>query len=294
MKFREFSHKVYPGLQFQKQSRKNTFIHDTFLRTFPLQKNKHMLIDTHTHLFLKEFDEDRDEMMKRTLENGVKKVYLPNIDSSTTSQMLQMEEDYDWAKPMIGLHPCSVENNVQKELAHIEAYLKKHKFAAIGEIGLDFYWDTTYKEQQIEVFKKEIDLALAYDLPIVIHARNSLDECIEIVQAKQNGHLKGIFHCFSGTLEQANKIIDLDFLMGIGGIVTFKNANLPKIIKDINIKYLVLETDSPYLAPTPHRGKRNESSYIPLIAEKIAEVQGISMGEVAAVTSENAQQLYKL
>src|SRR5699024_7667045 len=137
-----------------------------------------MLIDTHTHLFLKEFDEDRDEMMKRTLENGVKKVYLPNIDSSTTSQMLQMEEDYDWVKPMIGIHPCYIENNVQKELAHFEAYLKIHILASIGEICLDFYWDTTYKEQQIEVFKKEIDLALAYYLPIVIHARYSQNECI--------------------------------------------------------------------------------------------------------------------
>ncbi len=253
-----------------------------------------MLIDTHTHLFLKEFDEDRDEMMKRALENGVNKVYLPNIDSSTTEKMLAMEKAYDWAKPMIGLHPCSVKDNVEEELQHIKYWLKKHSFAAIGEIGLDFYWDTTFKDQQIAIFKKEIDLALEYDLPIVIHARNSLEECIDIVKSKQNGDLKGVFHCFSGTLDQANEIIDLGFLMGIGGIVTFKNADLPKIVKDIHISHLLLETDAPYLAPTPNRGKRNESSYIPLIAEKIAELQQISMEEVTAVTSENALQLYNL
>lgn len=253
------------------------------------------MIDTHAHLFSEEFNEDRAEMMERVLKSGVERVYLPNIDSSTIDAMLEMEQQFpERAFPMMGLHPGSVKEDFEEELAVVKKWLGKRIFAAVGEIGLDFYWDTTFKEEQIEAFGRQIDWALEYDLPIVIHARNSIRTCIDIVKSKQNGLLKGIFHCFSGTAKEAKEIIDLGFLMGIGGILTFKNSNLKEVIKDIALSHLVLETDAPYLSPTPYRGKRNESSYLPLIAEKIAEVQQISLEKVNEITTENALSLYKM
>jgi len=254
-----------------------------------------MMIDTHAHLYLDDFDSDRESLMERCLNKGVERVYLPNIDSSTTDSMLKMEQVFpDHAFPMMGLHPCSVKENVEHELQEVKRWLDQRNFAAIGETGLDFYWDITFKEEQIEAFSRQIDWAMEYQLPIVIHARNSIRECIDLIGSKQNGTLKGIFHCFSGTLKQADEIIKLGFLMGIGGLITFKNSNLSQVVQKIGLKHLVLETDSPYLTPSPHRGKRNESSYIPYIAEKIASVQGLTTKEVANVTSKNALSLYKL
>lgn len=254
-----------------------------------------MMIDTHAHLYLEDFDEDRQALMQRSAEKGVKKVYLPNIDSTTIDALLQMEKDFpQQALPMMGLHPCYVKENAEDELQIVKQWLERRAFAAVGEIGLDFYWDVSFKEAQIAAFEQQIDWALEYDLPVVIHARNSLDECIEIVRAKQTGNLRGIFHCFSGTEEQAQAIIDQGFLMGIGGVVTFKKSTLPEVIKNIALSHLVLETDAPYLTPAPHRGKRNESSYIPYIAEKIAEIKSVSVAEVAETTTANALGIYKL
>lgn len=254
-----------------------------------------MMIDTHAHLYLEDFDKDRNTLMQRMQDVGVEKVFLPNIDSSTTEALLRMETAFPArAYPMMGLHPCSVKEDVEKELQQVNKWLNKRDFAAVGEIGLDFYWDTTFKEQQIQAFSTQIDWALQHNLPIVIHARNSIDKCIEIVSAKQKGDLKGIFHCFSGTREQAEKIIELGFLMGIGGIVTFKKSLLPDVLRNIDLDHVVLETDAPYLTPVPHRGKRNESSYIPFIAAKIAEIKEISVERVAEITTSNALRLYRL
>lgn len=250
-------------------------------------------IDSHAHLFLPEFDEDREEMMQRTKDAGVEKIFLPNIDSSTIDALLHFERDFpEHAFAMMGLHPCSVKENVDHELDIVKHWLSQRKFAAVGEIGLDFYWNTTFKEQQIATFNTQIDWALQYNLPIVIHSRNSTRECIDMVRSKQNGHLKGIFHCFSGTAAEAHEIMGLGFYLGIGGVVTFKKSTLPEIIKDIDLSHLLLETDAPYLAPAPHRGKRNESSYIPLIAEKIAEIKSVEVEEVAKATTGNANKLF--
>lgn len=253
------------------------------------------MIDTHAHLYLEDFDEDREAVMQRAAEKGIEKVYLPNIDSSTIEALLRMEGDFSGrALPMMGLHPGSVKDDWKEQLSVVKKWLDKRSFAAVGEIGLDFYWDITFKEQQIAAFKQQIDWALEYKLPIVIHARNSLEECIEIVRARQNGALTGIFHCFSGTEKQAREIIGLGFCMGVGGILTFKKSTLPEVIKKIPLQHLVLETDAPYLTPAPHRGKRNESSYIPHIAEKLAAVKDVSLAEVAEVTTANALGIYQL
>ncbi|MGH2643890.1 MAG: TatD family hydrolase, partial [Chitinophagaceae bacterium] len=215
-------------------------------------------------------------------------------DSSTIDALLDFEKNYfGRAFAMMGLHPCSVKENVDQELDIVKHWLSQRKFAAIGEIGLDFYWDVTFKEQQIAAFSAQIDLALQYDLPIVIHSRNSTCECIDIVRSKQHGTLKGVFHCFSGTIAEAEDIIDMGFYLGIGGVVTFKKSMLPEVLEDIDLSHLLLETDSPYLAPVPYRGKRNESSYIPLIAEKIAEIRSVEVAEVADITTKNANRLFQ-
>lgn len=254
-----------------------------------------MFIDTHAHLYLEEFNEDREAVMQRAMDSGVKKIFLPNIDSGTIHAMLDMEKKFPkQAFAMMGLHPGSVNGTVEEELKRVKEWLSKRKFVAVGEIGLDFYWDTTFKEQQLQAFSAQIDLALQYDLPIVIHSRNAMAECIEMVQGKQNGKLKGIFHCFSGTVTEAKKIVALGFYLGIGGVITFKKSTLPEVLKRIDLERLVLETDSPYLTPVPHRGKRNESSYIPFIAEKVAEIKGVSVDVVAGITSSNARILYNI
>lgn len=251
-----------------------------------------MYIDTHTHLYDEQLTAD-ELQIKRAIDAEVNKMYMPNCDSSTITAMLQMADEWpDNCMPMMGLHPCYVKENYRDELELVAAWLLKRKFYAVGEIGLDYYWDMTYKAQQIESFETQIDLALAYDLPIVIHSRESTRDCIDIVSKKQNGKLHGIFHCFSGTKEEAQQITKLGFYLGIGGALTYKKSTLPDIIKETELANIVLETDAPYLAPVPYRGKRNESSYIPIVAQKIAEIKKISVQEVAAITTANAIKIF--
>lgn len=252
-----------------------------------------MLIDTHAHLYTKEFDEDRDLMIKRALESGVQKMLLPSIDSSEINAMLDLEAKYpDHCFAMMGLHPCYVKENYEEELEIVSNWLSKRYFKAVGEIGLDLYWDKTFYKQQTDAFCRQIEWAKQYKIPISIHSREATDEAIEIVQSLKDENLRGVFHCFGGTTEQAQKIIDLDFYMGIGGVVTFKKAGLDILLKDVALEHLVLETDAPYLAPVPFRGKRNEAAYVRFVAEKIAEIKGISTLEVENITSANAEKLF--
>ena len=251
------------------------------------------IIDTHTHLYLEEFKNDITDVIKRAKEIGVQKFYLPNIDSTSINDMLLLEKQFpDACIPMMGLHPCSVNEQYKSELKLVEDWLAKRSFAAVGEIGLDYYWDQTFIKEQKEAYSLQIEWALQYNLPIVIHSRNSLQDCIDIVKKHQNGKLKGIFHCFGGTIDEAKQIIDLGFLMGIGGVVTYKNAVLAELLKHISILYLVLETDAPYLTPVPFRGKKNEPAYLIHVIEKIAEAKGISVDEVITATTANAQKLF--
>ncbi len=251
------------------------------------------LIDTHTHLYLPEFKADIEEVLARAKAAGVTKFYLPNIDSSSITDLLELEKNHpDSCIAMMGLHPCSVIENYKDELKLVNEWLSKRSFVAVGEIGLDYYWDKSFIPQQKEAFSVQIDWALHYDIPIVIHSRNSMQDCIDIVKQKQNGKLKGIFHCFSGTLDEAKQIMDLNFLIGIGGVVTYKKAGLAELLKDIPIANLVLETDAPYLTPVPFRGKRNEPSYLTYVVEKIAEAKSMSVEEVVIGTSENALKLF--
>jgi TatD DNase family protein len=253
------------------------------------------LIDTHTHLFLPEFDADRDQVIANARKNGVEKVLLPNVDNSTTEPLLSLVDKYpDFCFPMMGLHPTSVNQNYKEELKIVENWLSKRKFYAIGEIGIDLYWDKTFKDEQEEAFKYQIELAKKYNLPIIIHARESFDEIFKIMDEVNDDKLNGIFHAFTGNDIQAERIVEWGFKIGIGGIVTFKNSGLDKVVYNIDINHIVLETDSPYLAPVPKRGKRNESAYIVHIAKKIAEIKNISLEEVAKISTNNAKQLFKL
>jgi TatD DNase family protein len=208
--------------------------------------------------------------------------------------MLALEAQYpDNCYAMMGVHPCYVNENVAQELTIVEEWLGKRPFKAIGEIGLDFHWDTTYSEQQYQAFRRQLELARSYSLPVAIHSRESTRECIDEVKSLQDGRLSGVFHCFSGTLEEAKEIIDLGFYLGIGGVVTFKKSGLDKLLEQIDMEHIILETDAPYLAPVPYRGKRNESAYIPLIGEKIADIKNLKIADVAAITTSNALKLFK-
>ena len=249
-------------------------------------------IDTHAHIYLTEFDDDRTEMMQRTADANVKTTILPAIDSSTHEKMMAAASAYENCFSMIGLHPCSVNQNFEKELLIINQYLAQQKFIAIGEIGLDFYWNKTFSSEQYKAFHQQIEIALQYNLPIVIHSRNAIDECIEVVRLHPG--IRGVFHCFSGNEMQAGEIIDLGFMLGIGGVITFKNSGVDKIIEKIGLSKVILETDAPYLTPVPYRGKRNEPSYIPLIAQKLATLCHCSMNDVAQITTQNAKNLFKL
>lgn len=252
-----------------------------------------MLIDTHSHIYLPEFEPELAEMLKRAEKEGVGKILMPAIDSSTHQQMLQLEESLpDQCLSMMGLHPCSVKENYKEELAIARNYLKKQRFKAVGEIGLDFYWDKTFTEQQYAAFNEQIEWALEYNIPIVIHSRESTDECINVVAAHQKGQLTGVFHCFSGNVEQAQKIIGLGLYLGIGGVVTFKNSGLDKVMESVSLENIVLETDAPYLAPVPFRGKRNEPSYLKYVVEKLSTLKNISIEEVAKITTTNAGKLF--
>jgi len=253
------------------------------------------LIDTHSHIFLPEFDSDRDQVILNAKENGVERILLPNVDSSTSQDLLNLASEYpDYCLPMIGLHPTSVNENYQKELELVEKLLQENSFYAIGEIGMDLYWDKTFQKEQEEVFRYQINLAKKYGLPIVIHARESFNEIFQIMHEVIDDDLKGVFHAFTGTDKQADQILEWGFKMGIGGIATFKNSGLDKVVHNIDINHIVLETDSPYLAPVPKRGKRNESAYLYYIAQKIAEIKNITIEEVAAITTKNAKQLFNI
>jgi TatD DNase family protein len=251
------------------------------------------LIDTHTHLYSKEFEKDFDEVLERARKAGVSKFFLPGIDSEVIDDMLKLELAYPGEFfAMMGLHPCSVKENYLDELKIVEGYLSQRKWVAVGEIGLDFYWDTSYKDQQLYAFNKQMQLALQYRLPIVIHSRNAIVETIEAVKPFARKGLTGIFHCFGDNIYFANQILDLNFYLGIGGVLTYKKANLADTLKDIPLEKIVLETDAPYLAPVPYRGKRNESSYITFIAEKLASVKNVTVEEVAAITTANAEKIF--
>lgn len=254
------------------------------------------LIDTHTHLFLEEFDEDRREVFERASEAGVSKMLLPNIDASTIERLNKTCRTFpESCLPMMGLHPSSVKTNYKEELAQIKSNLDEGGFVAVGETGIDLYWDKTYQKEQDEVFRTQIEWAIEKRLPIVIHARQSFNEIFNIVDEMNCSELTGVFHCFTGTTEEAEKIIGYGgFKMGIGGVLTFKNSGLDKVIKDVSLDHLLLETDSPYLAPTPNRGKRNESSYVKLVASRLAEIKEVSMEKVADITTKNARELFNL
>lgn len=251
------------------------------------------ITDTHAHIYLPEFADTRKEMLERAEKEGVKKILLPAIDSESHAALVELAVQFPGiCQPMMGLHPCYVKDNYKDELRIARNYLEKGGFVAVGEIGLDFYWDKTFTEQQYLAFEEQIHWALEFDLPIAIHSRNSTDECIEVVRRNQNEKLRGVFHCFSGTAEQAQQIMDLGFYLGIGGVVTFKNGGLDKVFETIGLDRVVLETDAPYLAPVPFRGKRNEPAYLKYVVEKLAMLKGITKEEVAAITEQNANKLF--
>lgn len=252
-----------------------------------------MLIDTHTHLYVSEFDNDRDAVIARAKELGVGQFVLPAIDSETTAVMHSLKNQYpNEMHLMMGLHPTHVGANVEQELAHVRKQLQAHNFVAVGEIGMDLYWDKSYLKEQQEAFARQIGWALEFDLPIVIHCREAFDEIFEVLEGVNDKRLRGIFHCFTGTLVQAQRAIDLNMLLGIGGVVTFKNSGLAETVAQIPLEHLVMETDAPYLAPVPHRGKRNESSYLPLIATKLAEIHNVSESEIIKITTQNAKTAF--
>lgn len=251
------------------------------------------IIDTHTHLYSEVFTADIDQVIERAEAEGVHKFYLPAIDSETHQAMLDLETRFPGkCMAMMGLHPCSIKENYKEELAIIASWLEKRKFVAVGEIGLDYYWDRNYDDLQKRAFHQQIEWALHYKIPIVIHSRESMDDSIQIVQEHQQGSLGGIFHCFTGTVQQARQIIEAGFYLGIGGVLTYKKAELPEVLKEIPLEHLVLETDAPYLPPVPFRGKRNESSYLKYVVDKLAEVKGVSREEVAQITTANAQKIF--
>lgn len=255
-----------------------------------------MYIDSHTHLYAEQFNEDRNEVVQNAIENGVTKFFLPAIDSNTHNQMLALEEEYpENMYSMMGLHPVDVKSESYKnELNIIEDFLEKRPFAAIGEIGIDLYWDKSTLEIQQEAFSHQIKLAKKYNLPIVIHCRDAFDEVFEILEQHKGKDLFGIFHCFTGTKEQAEQAISYNMKLGIGGVVTFKNGKIDKFLEEFPIENIVLETDSPYLTPTPYRGKRNESKYIPLIAEKLVDIYNLSPTEIAEITTKNALEVFNI
>ncbi|HKJ42557.1 MAG TPA: TatD family hydrolase [Sunxiuqinia sp.] len=252
-----------------------------------------MLIDTHSHIYSEDFIDDIDEVITRAYDNDVRKIILPNIDSSSVRKMLDLADQYPQiCFPLMGLHPTSVGEDYQEELELVEFWLKKRKFYGIGEIGIDLYWESTYLNEQVITFRHQVQLAKKYKLPIVVHVRESFDQVYEVVQELKDDDLQGVFHSFTGTLEQAQKVLDLDFKIGVGGIVTFKNSGLDKVMSQIDPKNLILETDAPYLTPVPYRGKRNESSYLIHVARKIAELHDTSVNDIAKITSENALKLF--
>lgn len=253
-----------------------------------------IVTDTHTHLYSKEFDANRHELIQNAIDAGITRMFMPNVDSESIAGMFQVEKQFpNHCFAMMGLHPCSVNATYQQELQVVDYWLTKRKFVAIGEIGIDLYWDKTFFEQQQDAFRTQIQLAKKYNLPYVIHSRNSFDEVMEIVNEFKEDRIKAIFHCFSGNIAQAEQVVELGtFKLGIGGVVTFKNSGLDKVVEAIDLKHLVLETDAPYLAPVPHRGKTNLPEYLILIAKKIAEIKNISLEEVIETTTKNSIEVF--
>ncbi len=252
-----------------------------------------MLIDTHAHIYSEEFLHDVDEVLQRAYDNDVKKIILPNIDSGTVKRLTDLSDAYPHlCFPLMGLHPTSVDADYQEELEAIEYWLDKRKFYGIGEIGIDLYWDHTYFREQQEAFRHQLRWAKQLKLPVVIHMRDSFSEIYSIVKEEQDGNLRGIFHCFSGNVQEAKSVLDAGFLLGIGGVITFAKSNLSKVLHEIPLKSLVLETDAPYLAPVPKRGQRNESAYIIYVAQAVAKIYDLPVHEVAEKTTENARNLF--
>lgn len=265
-----------------------------FIVTFVNQKAQMIFTDTHTHLYSSQFEEDRNQMMQRAINAGVSRFFVPSIDSSYTHRMYDLESQFpNNVFLMMGLHPCYVKpESYKSELDFVEKELEKRKFYAIGEIGIDLYWDKTTLDIQKIAFKQQIQLAKKHKLAINIHCREAFDEVFEVLESEKSDDLYGIFHCFTGNLEQANSAISLGLKLGIGGVVTFKNGQIDQFLNQIEIKHIVLETDSPYLAPVPHRGKRNESSYTLLVAQKLSELYNLPVNEIARITTKNAKDIF--
>ena len=252
-----------------------------------------ILTDTHTHLYSEAFDEDRDEVIQTAMDQGVKRFFIPAIDSSYTKAMFDLQKSYpDNMFLMMGLHPTHVKENYIDELNHVEQMLEQHKFYAVGEIGIDLYWDKTFFSEQKKAFVTQIRLAKKHNLPIVIHCREAFDEIFEVLESEKAENLFGIFHCFTGTLAQAHKAISYNMKLGIGGVATFKNGKIDAFLNEIDLKHIVLETDSPYLAPAPYRGKRNESAYLIKVQEKLSDVYGVGIEEIAKITTENSKEVF--
>jgi len=251
------------------------------------------MIDTHAHIYLKELEPERAVMIERAKAAGVQRIYMPAIDSSEMDSLLETEQQYpDYCVAMMGLHPCYVKENYQDELALVENWLGKRQFAAVGEIGLDRYWDRSYDQQQLEAFRQQMEWALKYKLPVVIHTREAMEATIETVRPFAERGLRGIFHCFGGTVQEAEQIIEMGFDLGIGGVLTYKKSGLAEVMQNIPIEALVLETDAPYLSPVPYRGKKNEPAFLPLVAQRLAEVKGLELTEVIERTSQRALEIF--
>jgi TatD DNase family protein len=254
---------------------------------------KLQLVDTHCHLYAEEFQGEKIEAITRAELAGVYKIFMPNIDLSSMDAMFELETDYpDICVAMMGLHPCYVKDDVAQQLEVVRDWINVRRFSAIGEIGLDFYWDLSFKEQQYEAFRLQLQWAMEKDLPVAIHSRESLRDCIDEVRRVGNGRIRGIFHCFGGTVADANEIMDMGMYLGIGGVVTFKKSGLAEVIQDIGLNRVVLETDAPYLAPVPFRGKRNEPAYVRYVAEKLSELTGKTLEEVGRITTANAEDVF--
>ncbi|WP_155285697.1 TatD family hydrolase [Capnocytophaga felis] len=251
------------------------------------------MTDTHAHLYSNAFEEDRKDMIQRAINLGITRFFIPAIDSSYTESMFALKKEFpDNVFLMNGLHPCDVKENYKEELSHVEKLMDKHSFCAIGEIGIDLYWDKTFLKEQQEAFRWQIQLAKKHNLPIVIHCRDAFDEIFEVLETEKDEKLFGIFHCFTGTEEQAQKAIGYNLKLGIGGVVTFKNGKIDTFLKKIDLEHIVLETDSPYLAPVPYRGKRNESAYIIEVLKKVASLYQLPLEEVAHITTENSKKIF--
>lgn len=252
------------------------------------------MIDTHAHIYVPQFKDDLDEVMERAREKGLEHIYMPNIDHTSIDDMLEVEEKYKgFCSVAMGLHPCSVKKDFEKELYQVESWLGKRDFVAIGEMGTDLYWDKTFIDQQVEAFKIQVQWAKDLEKPVIIHCRESLEMTIELVESLKDERLTGVFHCFGGTPEQATRIKELGFYIGLGGVTTFKNGGMDVVIPDLDLDHVVLETDSPYLSPVPHRGKRNEPAYVSLVAQRVADLRQMSLQELVEQTNRNARRLYK-